>query len=185
VLTAGIAGVAAGAMAMAAGEYVSVSAQVDVEHADLEHEARQHAADPDGELVELADIYERRGLPRPLAAEVARTLHSTDPVAAHARDELGQTPHNRARPVQAALASAGSFLVGGVVPFLGIFGQGAGWKILLIFAVTVVGLVAAGILASRIAGGSLLRPTVRVVGWGGAAMLVTAAVGQLVHLAGI
>jgi VIT1/CCC1 family predicted Fe2+/Mn2+ transporter len=185
VLTAGIAGVAAGAMAMAAGEYVSVSSQVDVEHADLDFEARQHAIDPDGELMELAGIYEQRGLPRAMAEEVARVFHDVDPLAAHARDELGQTKHTRARPVQAAVASAVSFLLGGLVPFLGMFATGRLSRLVLIFAVTIAGLVVAGVLGAHIAGGRRLRPTARVVCWGTLAMLVTAGVGQAVHGAGI
>ncbi len=185
VLTAGIAGVAAGAMAMAAGEYVSVSSQVDVERADLDFEARQHAIDPDGELLELAGIYEQRGLPRAMAEEVARIFHAVDPVAAHARDELGQMKHTRARPVQAAVASAVSFLLGGVVPFLGMLASGSLSRLVLIFLVTIAGLIAAGVAGAHIAGGPRLRPTARVVCWGTLAMLVTAGVGQAVHGVGI
>lgn len=185
VLTAGIAGVAAGAMAMAAGEYVSVSSQVDVERADLDFEAREHADDPAGELAELAGIYERRGLPRDLAMQVATAFHEVDALGAHARDELGQAEHTRARPVQAALASAASFLSGGLVPFLGMLAGGTALRLVAIFAVTVAGLVVAGMAGARIAGGAVLRPTFRVVLWGSIAMLVTAGVGQAVHGIGI
>ena len=185
VLTAGIAGVAAGAMAMAAGEYVSVSSQVDVERADLDFETSQHALDPDGELLELVGIYQERGLPRALAQQVATIFHAIDPVAAHARDELGQTRHTRARPVQAAVASAASFLIGGLVPFFGLLAKATPLRLGLIFGVTVVGLVAAGAIGARIAGGPVRRPTVRVVSWGCIAMLVTAGVGQAVHGVGI
>jgi vacuolar iron transporter family protein len=185
VLTAGIAGVAAGAMATAAGEYVSVSSQVDVERADLAFEAHEHALNPAGELLELANLYEQRGLPRELAEQVATAFHDVDPLAAHARDELGQLQHTRARPVQAAVASAASFLTGGLVPFLGMLATGDVSRLVLIFAVTVAGLVAAGVAGARIAGGPVLRPTLRVVLWGSVAMLVTAGVGQAVHGAGI
>jgi vacuolar iron transporter family protein len=185
VVTAGIAGVAAGAMAMAAGEFVSVSSQVDVERADLDIEAREHAADPDGELAELAGIYEQRGLPLALAQQVATALHAVDRLAAHARDELGQTKHTRARPVQAALASAASFLIGGLVPFLGLFATATASRLALIFTVTVAGLAVAGVIGARIAGGPVRRPTLRVICWGSIAMLVTAGVGQAVHGVGI
>lgn len=185
VLTAGIAGVAAGAMAMAAGEYVSVSSQVDVERADLEFEAREHALDPAGELLEFTNLYEQRGLPRELAEQVATAFHAIDPLAAHARDELGQTMHTRARPVQAAVASAVSFVSGGLVPFLGMLATSDVSRLVLIFAVTVAGLVATGVAGARIAGGPVLRPTLRVMLWGSVAMLVTAGVGQAVHGAGI
>jgi VIT1/CCC1 family predicted Fe2+/Mn2+ transporter len=185
VLTAGIAGVAAGAMAMAAGEYVSVSSQVDVERADVDAEARQQERDPIGELAELADIYEQRGLPRALAEQVASAFHALDPLAAHMRDEWGQTHHTRARPVQAAVASASSFLVGGLVPFIGMLATTSTSRLVLIFVVTVAGLAVAGALGARIAGGSVLRPTVRVMTWGSIAMLVTAGVGQAVHGIGI
>ncbi|HZV27519.1 MAG TPA: VIT family protein [Acidothermaceae bacterium] len=185
VLTAGIAGVAAGAMAMAAGEYVSVSSQVDVERADVDAEARQQERDPIGELAELADIYEKRGLPRALAEQVASAFHARDPLGAHMRDEWGQTQHTRARPVQAAMASASSFLVGGLVPFIGMLGATSAARFVLIFVVTVAGLAVAGAIGARIAGGALLRPTIRVVTWGSIAMVVTAGVGQAAHGLGI
>jgi len=185
ILTAGIAGVAAGAMAMAAGEYVSVSSQVDVERADADAEARQQERDPMGELAELADIYELRGLPRALAEEVAAAFHALDPLAAHMRDEWGQTHHTRARPVQAAIASASSFLLGGLVPFIGMVAMTSTSRLVLIFLVTVAGLAVAGALGARAAGGSVFRPTIRVVTWGSIAMLVTAGVGQAAHGMGI
>ena len=185
ILTAGIAGVAAGAMAMAAGEFVSVSSQVDVEHADADAEARQQELDPIGELAELADIYEQRGLPRALAEQVASAFHAIDPLAAHLRDEWGQAHHTRARPVQAALASASSFLIGGLVPFIGMLGSTSAVRLVLIFVVTIAGLAIAGAAGARIAGGGVLRPTMRVMTWGSIAMLVTAGVGQAVHGIGI
>jgi VIT1/CCC1 family predicted Fe2+/Mn2+ transporter len=170
---------------MAAGEYVSVSSQVDVERADLDAEAREQELDPAGELAELTDLYEQRGLPRALAEQVAEAFHANDALAAHARDELGQSHHTRARPVQAALASASSFLIGGLVPFLGLLATTLTARLALIFAVTVAGLTVAGVLGARIAGVSIWRPTLRVVMWGSIAMLVTAGVGQAAHGLGI
>ena len=120
VLTAGIAGLAAGSMAMAAGEYVSVSSQVDVERGDRAKEQRELAADPHAELAELAGIYRDRGLPDDLANQVAQALHAADPLAAHLRDELGHSQLTAARPLQAAAASAASFLIGGLLPLLGL-----------------------------------------------------------------
>jgi len=186
VLTAGLAGLAAGAMAMAAGEWVSVSSQGDVEQADLERERREQESDPVGELEELTVIYEERGLPRALAEEVARELHKGDALAVHARDELGQHPSTHARPAQASVASALSFTGGGLIPLLGMLGSFSGTaRIMLIVAVTVVGLCVAGLLGARAAGAGLLRPTLRVVAGGSAAMAVTALVGHLAGVAGI
>ena len=152
VLTAGLAGLTAGAMAMAAGEWVSVSSQGDVERADLERERRELASQPEAELEELVALYEERGLSRGLAEQVAQELSKGDldeRVAVHARDELGQSEASHARPGQAALASAASFAVGGLVPFLGMLGPAAGTaRILLIVAVTVVGLAVAGVLGA-------------------------------------
>lgn len=184
VVTAGAAGVAAGAMAMAAGEYVSVSSQVDVEQADRAKEERELAENPEGELEELVGIYRSRGVPDELARQVAVALHEHDPLAAHLRDELGHTEATAARPLQAALASAASFLGGGLVPFLGLLAGAAAARLWLIVAVTLAGLALAGVLGARIAGGPVLRPAVRVIIGGGLAMLVTAGVGQLTGVAG-
>lgn len=185
VVTAGIAGVAAGAMAMAAGEYVSVSSQRDVEDADRTREAAEQAAHPDDERLELVGMYEKRGLPRALAEQVAEAFHARDPLEAHLRDELGHSEHTRARPLQAAVASAACFLSGGMVPFLGLLATTRPTRMALIVVVTLAGLVGTGWLGARIAGGRTLRPTMRVLVGGTAAMAVTAAVGQLAHLSGI
>jgi vacuolar iron transporter family protein len=185
VVTAGLAGLSAGAMAMAAGEYVSVSAQVDIERADRDKEARELAEDPDAELAELAGIYRDRGLPDDLALQVAEAFHAADPLASHLRDELGHTAAGAARPVQAAFASAGSFLLGGLVPFLGLLAHGTTLRPWLIVAVTLAGLAAAGVAGARIAGGRVLRPALRVVLGGALAMAVTALVGQIAHVSGI
>ena len=185
VLTAGIAGLAAGAMAMAAGEYVSVSSQVDVERGDRTKEQTELAANPEAELAELAGIYRARGLPDALASQVAQALHDADPLAAHLRDELGHSQITAARPLQAAAASAASFFVGGLVPLLGLLAPTPTTKLWLIVAVTLIGLAIAGVLGAWIAGTAIARPALRVVVGGGLAMLVTALVGQLVSVAGI
>ncbi len=185
VLTAGIAGLAAGSMAMAAGEYVSVSSQVDVERGDRAKEQRELAANPHAELAELAGIYRDRGLPDDLANQVAQALHDADPLAAHLRDELGHSQLTAARPLQAAAASAASFLIGGLLPLLGLLAPTPTAKLWLIVAVTLLGLAVAGILGAWIAGTALARPALRVVLGGGLAMLVTALVGQVVHISGI
>lgn len=185
VVTAGLAGLAAGAMAMAAGEYVSVSSQVDVERADRALEAREHATNPEAELRELAGIYEARGVPAELARQVAQALHEADPLQAHLRDELGHSEATAARPIQASVASAASFVAGGLLPFLGLLAPTSTSRIWLIVAVTLVGLGIAGVLGAKAAGTKALRPAVRVLAGGGLAMAITAAVGQLAHVAGV
>ena len=185
IITAGLAGLSAGAMAMAAGEYVSVSSQVDVERADRAKEARELTDQPEAELHELAGIYTARGLPADLAMQVARIMHNHDPLEAHLRDELGHSEAGAARPLQAALASAASFLIGGCVPFLGLLAHGSPWRSWVIVAVTLLGLAAAGVGSARIAGGRVLRPTLRVLLGGAAAMAVTALVGQIAHMSGV
>ncbi|MFE3059597.1 VIT1/CCC1 transporter family protein [Nocardia sp. NPDC059239] len=185
VLTAGLAGLAAGSMAMAAGEYVSVSSQVDVERGDRAKEELELATDPEAELAELAGIYRARGLPAELAAQVAAALHDNDPLDAHLRDELGHTEITAARPLQAAMASATSFFIGGLLPLLGLIAPTSATRLLLIVIVTVLGLAIAGILGARVAGTSVLGPALRVVIGGSLAMAITALVGQLVHVAGI
>lgn len=185
VVTAGLAGVAAGSMAMAAGEYVSVSSQVDVERADRALEEREHAEDPDFELKELTGIYEARGVPAELAHQVAVALHENDPLGAHLRDELGHSEHSAARPIQASVASAVAFLTGGLVPFLGLLAPTAGSRLWLIVGVTMCGLAVAGVLGARAAGVSVPRPALRVLIGGGLAMAVTAGVGQLAHVSGV
>jgi VIT1/CCC1 family predicted Fe2+/Mn2+ transporter len=184
-LTAGLAGISAGAMSMAVGEYVSVRSQNDVEESDRQLEIEHLATDPEGELVELQHIYIARGLSPELALTVAQEMHKRDPLAAHLRDELGQHPHTKARPVQAAIASALSFTAGGFVPFLGAFAPTLGAKAWSIVAFTVAGLVLTGILSARTAGSKLLVPTLRVIIGGCLGMLITAAIGKIAHISGI
>jgi VIT1/CCC1 family predicted Fe2+/Mn2+ transporter len=184
-MTVGLAGISAGAMSMAVGEYVSVRSQNDVEESDRQLEIEHLAADPEGELVELQHIYIARGLSPELALTVAQEMHKKDPLAAHLRDELGQHPHTKARPVQAAIASALSFTAGGFIPFLGALAPTFGEKAWSIVAFTVAGLVLTGILSARTAGSKLLIPTIRVIIGGCLGMLITAAIGKIAHISGI
>ena len=175
-LIAGLAGISAGAMSMAVGEYVSVRSQNDVEESDRLLEIEHLATDPEGELVELQHIYIERGLSPQLALTVAQEMHKKDPLAAHLRDELGQHPHTKARPVQAAIASALSFTAGGFIPFLGAFAPTLGTKAWSIVGFTVMGLVITGILSARTAGSKVLVPTLRVIIGGCLGMLITAGI---------
>jgi len=184
-ITAGAAGIAAGAMSMAVGEYVSVRSQNDIEESDRLLEIEHLAIDPDGELEELIEIYVNRGLSRELATQVATTMHAKDPLEAHLRDELGQHPHTKARPVQAAIASACAFTAGGLIPFIGAFAPSAGKAAWSIVAFTVVGLVFTGIISAKTAGSKLLTPTLRVIAGGCLGMAITAGIGQLLHVSGI
>ena len=184
-ITVGLAGISAGAMSMAVGEYVSVRSQNDVEESDRKLEIEHLAADPEGELLELQHIYIARGLSPELALTVAQEMHKKDPLAGHLRDELGQYPHTKARPIQAAVASALSFTAGGFIPFLGAFAPTIGAKAWSIVGFTVVGLLLTGILSARTAGSKLLVPTLRVIIGGCLGMLITAAIGKIAHISGI
>ncbi len=179
ILITGIAGLVAGSLSMAAGEYVSVSSQSDTEKADLELERKHLAADPDAEHAELASIYVARGIETTLADEVAKQLMEHDALGAHARDELGFSHTSKARPIQAAIASAVSFAVGAALPL----------SIVLLFPLTVLMwsvsvcslffLAVLGIVAARVGGASMLTAAVRVTVWGALAMALTAGVGAL------
>jgi len=184
-ITVGLAGISAGAMSMAVGEYVSVRSQNDVEESDRQLEIEHLAADPEGELLELQHIYIARGLSPELALTVAQEMHKKDPLAAHLRDELGQHPHTKARPIQAAVASALSFTAGGFIPFLGALAPSIGAKAWSIVAFTVIGLLLTGILSARTAGSKLLVPTIRVIIGGCLGMLITAAIGKIAHISGM
>lgn len=184
-ITAGLAGISAGAMSMAVGEYVSVRSQNDIEDSDRRLEMEHLATDPAGELLELQHIYINRGLTPELAMEVAIAMHAKDPLAAHLRDELGQHPHTKARPVQAAIASAISFTVGGLIPFAGALAPSVGTEALSIVGFTIVGLVLTGVLSARTAGSKILRTTVRIIIGGALGMLITAGIGQIAQVAGI
>ncbi|WP_262071216.1 VIT family protein [Stenotrophomonas sp. Marseille-Q5258] len=179
VLATGIAGTVAGAMSMAAGEYVSVQSQADTEQADLLVEKRELRDDPHSELQELAAIYRHRGLTAELAHEVAVQLTAHDALGAHARDELGITEELRARPIQAALASAGAFAVGAALPVVTALLAPHALVAQITTAVTLVGLGLTGAIAARVGGARPLRGALRVMFWGALAMAAAAAIGRL------
>jgi VIT1/CCC1 family predicted Fe2+/Mn2+ transporter len=179
VLTAAIAALVAGAMAMAAGEYVSVSSQRDVERADLDQERGELKAHPDFEKQELAAIYVKRGLPIDLARKVAEALTASDALGAHARDELGMAAI-QARPVQAALYSALSFTAGALLPIIAFLLVPTAARTGAVVVSALLALVALGIAGARAGGAPILRAAVRVCVGGGLAMAVTALVGRLV-----
>jgi VIT1/CCC1 family predicted Fe2+/Mn2+ transporter len=181
IVTAGIAGLVAGALSMAAGEYVSVSSQRDAEEADLALEARELAADPEGEFQELVGIYEARGLSHGLAEQVARELSAREDVlAVHARDELGLEEERRANPLQAAWASAASFSVGAALPLLMVGLSPAGVRIWVCVAATLLALALLGNLGARLGGAPVRPATLRVLVWGALAMAVTSGIGAIV-----
>lgn len=180
VLTAAIAALVAGAMAMAAGEYVSVSSQRDVERADLEQERRELKAHPESEKQELATVYVQRGLPVDLATKVAEALTASDALGAHARDELGMAAIP-ARPAQAAAYSALSFTAGAVLPIVAFLLVPTGARTVAVVLSALLALVALGVAGARAGGAPILRAAVRVCLGGGLAMAVTAVIG---HLAG-
>ena len=179
VLVAGVAGLVAGAMSMAAGEYVSVHSQADTERADLEQERAELTADNEAERNELTAIYEGRGLDPSLAKQVAGQLMAHDALGAHARDELGISEPFQARPVQAALASAGSFACGAAMPLLVGAVVPAASLILVVAGTSLVFLACLGLLAARVGGASMLRGATRVTFWGALAMGITMGVGVL------
>ncbi len=179
ILTAGVAGLVAGAMSMAAGEYVSVRSQVDTEDAEVARERRELAHQPELEKRELAEIYEGRGLEPALARQVAEQLMERDALEAHKRDELGITEVLRARPLQAALSSAGSFALGAGLPLLTAVGADREHLIAVVSGASLASLALLGALAAR-AGGARAGPgAARVTFWGALSMALTAAVGGL------
>jgi VIT1/CCC1 family predicted Fe2+/Mn2+ transporter len=179
VLIAGAAGLVAGALSMAAGEYVSVSSQADLERADIDREKAELHADPDGELKELTHIYQRRGLDHDLAAEVAKQLTAHDALGAHARDELGLSRAMRARPTQAAIASAASFASGAIIPVMvtAIVPFHRISVTVMIVSVLLLGLL--GALAARTGEAPVMRAVLRVMLLGLVAMLLTIGLGRL------
>lgn len=179
VLIAGIAGLVAGALSMAAGEYVSVSSQADTEQADLARERHELATEPQAEEDELTNIYVGRGLEPALARTVARQLMAKGALAAHARDELGLTEELAARPLQAALASAATFAVGAAVPILAIVLAPANGLVLAVAAVSLACLAGLGATAAYVGGASIAVGAARVSLWGVVAMIVTALIGRL------
>jgi vacuolar iron transporter family protein len=180
ILTAGLAGLFAGALSMAAGEYVSVASQRDSERTDIAIERRSLAANPEQELAELTWIYERRGLEPALAKEVARQLHEHDAVAAHARDELGIDHEELANPVQAAAASAVSFALGAAVPIVAAVLAPGGRAVWAITLSSLLALALSGAVGAILGGGHRLVAALRVLLGGGAAMAVTFLIGHLI-----
>ncbi|CAM0122145.1 vacuolar iron transporter family protein [Stenotrophomonas geniculata] len=179
ILATGVAGTVAGAMSMAAGEYVSVQTQADTEDADLAMEKRELHEDPHSELEELAAIYRRRGLEPALARQVAEQLTAHDALGAHARDELGITDTLRARPLQAALASAGAFTCGAALPVLTALLAPVDKVAMMTTASTLLGLCLTGAMAAQAGGAPPVRGAIRVMFWGALAMAAAAGVGRL------
>jgi VIT1/CCC1 family predicted Fe2+/Mn2+ transporter len=180
ILTAGIAGLAAGALSMAAGEYVSVGSQRDSERADIAIERKSLAENPDEELAELAWIYEQRGIEKGLAKKVAQQLHDHDAVAAHARDELGIDHEALAKPTQAAIASAVAFSLGASVPIVAAVASSAGVGGLAITISSLVALAISGAVGAIVGGGHRLIASARVFIGGGLAMAITYLIGHLI-----
>ena len=180
VLLTGIAGLVAGAMSMAAGEYVSVSSQSDTENADIARERRELSDNPEFEKEELAQIYVARGVEAGLARQVARQLMAKDALSAHARDELGISEITAARPVQAALASAATFSIGAAAPLGLVLVSPANWLLFVVSIGSLGFLAALGMIGARAGGADILKPTIRVTFWGAFAMALTAGIGALV-----
>jgi VIT1/CCC1 family predicted Fe2+/Mn2+ transporter len=183
VLIAGLAGLVAGAMSMAAGEYVSVSSQTDAEQADIARETRELAETPETELEELTRIYVGRGLDRDLAERVAIQLTDRDALGSHARDELGISETVTARPIQAAVVSALTFALGAVVPLIVVFLSPESHIVTIVAASTILGLAVLGGLGASAGGAGLMRGAARVTLWGALAMAATAAVGSIFGVA--
>lgn len=179
VLVAGVAGLVAGAMSMAAGEYVSVSSQSDTEEADLARDSKELVQNPEAELQELAKIYVKRGLDHALALQVAEQLMTNDALAAHARDELGISHFSSARPVQAALTSAASFAAGAAMPLVMVLASPASALIPLVSAASLAFLALLGAIGAKVGGANVLRAAVRVSFWGALAMALTAGIGAI------
>lgn len=179
ILLTAIAGLVAGSMAMAAGEYVSVSSQADTEHADLARERKELDADVVHERQELAEIYVKRGVSRDLASQIAEQLMAKDALGAHARDELGISDISTARPVQAALTSAVTFAVGAAMPVLMVAISPANGLVPLVVIASLVFLAVLGAIGAKTGGADIIKGTARVTFWGALAMAATAGIGKL------
>lgn len=178
VLIAGVAGLVAGAMSMAAGEYVSVSSQSDTERADLSRERKELRENGKFELDELADVYVKRGVEQVLAREIAQQLMANDALAAHARDELGISEISTSRPFQAALTSAATFSLGAAMPLIMVVVSPADFLVPIVFGASLGFLAFLGAMGARVGGANILRATVRMTFWGALAMTITAGVGK-------
>lgn len=179
ILLAATAGVVAGALSMAAGEYVSVSSQTDIEKADIEREKQELATMPDEELKILAEIYERRGLKKETALQVAKELTAADALGAHVRDELGINELSQAKPAQAALASGAAFTAGGLLPLLVTFFAPVKNMEYFLYAFTIASLVILGAISAKTGGSGILKAIARIVIWGTIAMGLSALVGYI------
>ena len=179
IVLAGVAGLTAGALSMAAGEYVSVSSQTDLEKSDLDRERVELRDFPEEELIELAEIYQERGLEKDLALKVAEQLSSHDALGAHARDELGINDMTQAKPLQAALASGAAFIFGGILPVIAALFVPLNQMILLQYLLSMVFLVILGTFAAKAGGSSVKKAIIRITFWGTVAMGVTAYIGHL------
>jgi vacuolar iron transporter family protein len=179
VLVAGVAGLVTGAMSMAAGEYVSVSSQADTEQADLARETSELSESPEAELQELSEIYVKRGVDPQLASQVARQLMGKDALGAHAREELGISDSNSARPVQAALTSAGMSTICSAMPLLMVLLSPPNLLVSVVSAASLIFLALLGAIAAKAGGADILRPTLRVTFWGALALASTAGIGKL------
>jgi VIT1/CCC1 family predicted Fe2+/Mn2+ transporter len=179
VLLATVAGLVAGALSMAAGEYVSVSSQTDIEKADIEREKKELESMPENELKLLAQIYERRGLKKETALKVAKELTKKDALGAHVRDELGITDFNQANPIQAALASGAAFTAGGVIPLLVAFFSPYSFIEYSLYGFTILSLILLGAVSAKIGGSSTKKSILRIAIWGSIAMGLSALVGYI------
>ena len=179
IVVAGIAGLVAGAMSMAAGEYVSVSSQSDTENADLARERKELAEMPEHELDELTNIYVNRGVEQSLARKVSQQLMAKDALGTHAREELGIMAQTQAQPVVAAFTSAATFAVGAAIPLLVVFVTPSEKLVPVVIATSLVALAALGAVGAKAGGAGMLKPTLRVTFWGALAMALTAVIGHL------
>ena len=179
IVLAGVAGLVAGALSMAAGEYVSVSSQSDVEHADLQREIKELKASPEHELIELSQIYQQRGLDKALSLKVAEQLTAHDALGAHARDELGINEITQAKPLQAALASGGAFLFGGILPVLVALMAPVKQMVYLQYIFATLFLIILGVTAAKAGGSNIKKAILRITFWGTVAMGITALIGYL------
>jgi vacuolar iron transporter family protein len=182
IFVAGVAGLVAGAMSMAAGEFVSVSSQSDAELADIAKETQELEQEPEAELKELAGIYHSRGLDRALAMQVAKQLTAHDKLGAHLRDELGIEPEKRARPLQAAWISAASFALFALVPIIALLIAPQGFRMEMIALITLVSLAALGAVGGKLGGAPMLRASLRVTFGGALALAVTFGIGRVLGL---
>lgn len=182
-LLTGMAALTAGALSMAAGEYISVSSQADTEKADLDKELHELTHNPERELFELTKIYETRGLDHVLAHQVAVALTEHDALEAHARDEIGLTDLSQAKPIHASVASGLSFIAGAILPIVGILLLPAQTLVWSLSSLTIIGLALLGVISARLGGAPVIPATARVVIWGVLAMVATSLIGRLFGVA--